>query len=74
MEIAGAGIGWTLIALYIWLVIDTLIRIRKEIGFWSLHGFLWMVFAITNGPITAFLFRRYRDKTEDIIESLFKRR
>lgn len=72
--IVGNIIGWFVIIALLWLAVDTLIRIHRELGLLSNRGFLWGIAVISCNLIAIILYRRYRDKVEDVVETLFERR
>lgn len=70
-QILGHVIGWALVAVTLWFVVSTLVRIHRELGFMSTRGFLWALAVVAGSFIGVILYRRFRAETEYVCESLF---
>jgi F0F1-type ATP synthase assembly protein I len=69
----GYIIGWGLVAVVIWFMIATIIRIHREVGLSSTCGFLWLLAVLVGNLLGVLLYRFFREPTEYLCDTLFGR-
>ena len=71
--IIGYVIGWSLVAVVVWLMIMTVIRIHRDISLSSTRGFLWLLAVLVGNLLGVILYRFFRRPVEYVCENLFER-
>jgi hypothetical protein len=72
MEILGPILGWTLVALTLWAILATLVKIQKDVGLLSPTGLPWMVVVIVGSLFGVVLYRWFREPIEEKARKLFR--
>ncbi len=66
----GQVIGWGLVAVTVWLMVTTVIRIHREIGLSSTRGFLWLLAVLVGNLLGVILYRFFREPVEYVCDTL----
>jgi len=72
-SVIGHIIGWTLVAVTLWLMVTTVIHIQKHVGISTTRGFLWFLAVVVGSLIGVVLYRFFREQVEYVFETLFER-
>ena len=71
--VIGHIIGWSLVAVVLWLIVMTAVHIHNHIGISTTRGFLWLLVVIVGNLFGVVLYRFFREQAENICESLFQK-
>jgi hypothetical protein len=69
--ILGHIIGWGLVAVTLWLMVTTIVRIHRDIGLATTRGFLWLLAVLVGNLFGVILYRLFRKQVEYLCESVF---
>ena len=72
-SVIGHIIGWTLIAVTLWLIVATVIHIQRHVGISTTRGFLWLMAVVVGSLFGVVLYRFFRKQVEHAFEKLFER-
>ncbi len=73
-QIVGNVLAGILVIGCLWLMVRTIVRIRRDDGLASTRGFLWLLAVLFGNLFGVFLYYYFRERVEHVFDSMFERR
>jgi hypothetical protein len=74
MHSVGQIIGWALVALTLWAIIATLLKIKSDVGLLSPTGMPWAIVVIVGSLFGVILYRWFREPVEQATRRILRSR